>query len=83
MGQGEKVANLTLDQIRHLIKAEGWTSVAELLWRAELGALLLWALVSVPLVAALYFGLRPLFGKIVRKHEAAETEELAPSVPMK
>ncbi|HET9504590.1 MAG TPA: DUF2062 domain-containing protein [Hymenobacter sp.] len=82
LGQGEKVANLTLDQIRHLIKAEGWTSVAELLWRAELGALLLWALASVPLVAALYFGLRPVFRRVVRRHEAAENAELAPPAPV-
>jgi uncharacterized protein (DUF2062 family) len=83
LGQGDKVANLTLEQIRHLIKAEGWASVAELLWRAELGAILIWLVAAVPLVAALYFGLRPVFQKIVRKHEAAENVELAPPAPVK
>jgi uncharacterized protein (DUF2062 family) len=83
LGQGEKVANLTPEQIRHMLKTEGWTSVVELLWRAELGALLLWALASVPLVAVLYFGLRPVFRRVVRKHEATENEVLAPSGSMK
>jgi uncharacterized protein (DUF2062 family) len=83
LGQGEKVAHLTLDQIRHMISTEGWTSVVQLLWRAELGALLLWALAAVPTVAALYFGLRPLFRKIVRKQETTEAVEtgIAPPVP--
>lgn len=79
LGQGDKVANLTLNQIRHMLKTEGWTSVAQLLWRAELGAILIWLAAAVPLVAALYFGLRPLFRKILRKHEAAEKMEAAPA----
>jgi len=84
LGQGEQVANLTLTQIRHMISADGWTSVVQLLWRAELGALLLWAVAAVPTVAALYFGLRPLFRKIVRKHEATEavTAGVSPPVPV-
>ena len=82
LGQGDKVASLTLDQIRHLIKVEGWTSVAQLLWRAELGAILIWLVASVPLVAALYFGLRPVFRRIVRKHEAAEATEMVPPAPV-
>ena len=83
LGQGEQVANLTLTQIRHMISADGWISVVQLLWRAELGALLLWAVAAVPTVLALYFGLRPLFRKIVRKHEAAEMVETGqvPPVP--
>jgi uncharacterized protein (DUF2062 family) len=82
LGHGEQVANLTLTQIRHMISSKGWGSVVELLWRAELGALLLWALAAVPTVLALYFGLRPLFQKLVRKHEAAETVALAPPAPV-
>ena len=70
LGQGDKVAHLTLDQIKHMVHAEGWGSVVQLLWRAELGALLLWALAAGPLVAALYFGLRPVFKKVLRKQEA-------------
>lgn len=72
LGQGEKVANLTFEQIKHMSRAEGWGSVLHLLWRAELGALILWALAAVPVVAALYLGLKPLFGKLLKRHEAAE-----------
>ena len=74
LGQGEKVANLTLDQIKHMIKVEGWGSVIQLLWRAELGAVIIWLAVSVPLVAAVYFGLRPVFRKVLKRQEEKEAE---------
>lgn len=83
LGQGERVATLTLTQIRHMVSTEGWGSVAQLLWRAEVGALLLWAVAAVPTVAALYVGLRPLFSKIGRRHEATEAVAAAPPVPIK
>ena len=73
LGQGDKVASLTLDQIKHMIKAEGWGSVVQLLWRAELGAIILWLAASVPLVAALYFGLRPVFRKVLKREEEKTT----------
>ncbi|MFD1872831.1 DUF2062 domain-containing protein [Hymenobacter bucti] len=72
LGQGEKVAHLTFEQIKHMGSTEGWGSVLHLLWRAELGALMLWALAAVPVVAALYVGLKPLFAKLITRHEAAE-----------
>ena len=72
LGQGEKVAHLTFEQIKQMGSTEGWGSVLHLLWRAELGALLLWALAAVPVVAALYVGLKPLFGKLIKRHEDAE-----------
>jgi uncharacterized protein (DUF2062 family) len=72
LGQGDKVANLTLDQIKHMIKAEGWGSVVQLLWRAELGAILIWAVAAVPLVLALYVGLQPLFRKVLKRQEEKE-----------
>ena len=56
--------NLSLTQLRHLF-ADDWRAALHLLWRAELGALLLWLLASVPLVAVLYFVLRPLFRRLV------------------
>lgn len=77
LGQGQQVAHLTLAQIRHMVSADGWGSVLHLLWRAELGALLLWALAAVPVVAALYVGLQPLFRKFIKRHEAAEAEAVA------
>jgi uncharacterized protein (DUF2062 family) len=80
LGQGKQVAHLTLEQVKHMISADGWGSVLHLLWRAELGALMLWALAAVPTVAALYVGLQPLFRKFIKRHEEAETEAEAKAV---
>jgi len=55
--------DFSLSQVRHLF-AEDWRAALHLLWRAELGALLLWLLASVPLVAVLYYVLRPLFRRL-------------------
>ena len=55
--------NLSLTQVRHLFAAD-WRAALHLLWRAELGAVVLWLLASVPLVAVLYFVLRPLFRRL-------------------
>lgn len=74
LGQGEQVAHLTLTQIKHLIHVEGWGGVFHLLWRAELGGLIIWALAAVPVVAALYVGLQPLFRRFIKRHEDAEAE---------
>jgi uncharacterized protein (DUF2062 family) len=71
MGQGDKVAHLTVASIRHLIDHEGWGAAGKLLWRAELGALLLWALLSVPVVAGLYFILRAVFRRVLAKQVTA------------
>ena len=71
LGHGKEVAHLSIDQIKHLISTEGW-GVLHLLWRAELGALMIWAVAAVPVVLALYVGLQPLFRKLVKRHEAAE-----------
>lgn len=69
LGQGDKVADLTLPALRQLIAREGWQAIVQLLWRAELGALLLWAVACVPLVALLYFGLRAVFRRVLSKQE--------------
>jgi uncharacterized protein (DUF2062 family) len=71
MGQGDKVAHLTVDRIRELIAHEGWAAVGKLLWRAELGALLLWALAAVPLVAILYFVLGAVFRRVLSRQGAS------------
>ena len=75
LGHGREVASLSLDQIRAMVKTEGWGSVLHLLWRAELGALVIWAVAAVPVVLALYFGLRPLFRRFLSRHEQAETAQ--------
>lgn len=72
MGQGDKVANLTVASLRQLIDHEGWQAVGKLLWRAELGALLLWAVAMVPLVALLYFVLRIVFRRVLAKQAVVE-----------
>lgn len=71
MGQGDKVANLTVASLRQLIATEGWAAVGRLLWRAELGALLLWAVAMVPLVAVLYVTLRAVFRRVLVRQAAA------------
>ena len=71
LGHGQEVAHLSISQIKHLISTQGW-GVLRLLWRAELGALLIWAVAAVPVVLALYVGLQPLFKKLVKRHEEAE-----------
>ncbi|MET4076272.1 DUF2062 domain-containing protein [Hymenobacter sp. UYCo722] len=55
--------SLSLTQVRHLF-AEDWRAALHLLWRAELGALVLWLLASVPLVLVLYAVLKPLFRRL-------------------
>lgn len=72
LGQGREVAHLNLDQIKHMVKTDGWGHVLHLLWRAELGALMLWAVAAVPVVLGLYVGLKPLFQRFITRHEEAE-----------
>lgn len=72
LGQGPAVAHLSVAQIKRMWATEGWQYILHLLWRAELGALLIWAVAAVPVVLLLYVGLRPLFRKVLKKHEAAE-----------
>lgn len=76
LGHGRQVANLTLQQIRHSIKTEGWGTVLHLLWRAELGALLIWAVAAVPVVLGLYVALRPVFRHFIQQHEMSNAEGL-------
>lgn len=71
LGHGRAVAGLNITKLKHMISADGW-GVLHLLWRAELGALMIWAVAAVPVVIALYFGLKPLFKKVVRRQEEAE-----------
>jgi uncharacterized protein (DUF2062 family) len=72
LGQGREVAHLSLDQIKHMVKIDGWGHVLHLLWRAELGALMIWAVAAVPVVLGLYLALRPLFRKFLKRQEEEE-----------
>jgi len=62
--------DLSLDHVRQLLTHD-WRAALHLLWRAELGALVLWLLGAAPLVAVLYFVLRPVFRRIMARRAAA------------
>ena len=70
LGHGEEVRHLRLPELKKLIADDGW-GVLRLLWRAELGAVLIWALASVPVVALLYVGLKPVFKRVLVRQQAA------------
>ena len=76
LGQGNVLDRFTLSQLQHQVRHEPLV-ILRLLWRDELGALLIWVAAAVPIVALLYFGLRPVFQRVVRKHE--ESEALKPA----
>lgn len=70
LGQGHLLSNMGLTQLRQQIATDGW-GVLHLLWRAEVGALLVWALVAAPVVGLLYVGLQPVFKKVLVRQRAA------------
>lgn len=55
--------DLSLAHVRYLF-VHDWRAALQLLWRAEVGAIALWLLAAGPLVAVLFFGLRPLFRRL-------------------
>ncbi|OGX88034.1 hypothetical protein BEN47_09770 [Hymenobacter lapidarius] len=57
---------LTLEHIRYLF-ANDWRGALQLLWRAEVGAMVIWLLGSIPVVAILYFSLRPAFRRMAKR----------------
>jgi uncharacterized protein (DUF2062 family) len=57
---------LTLIQLQHLISHD-WMEAVRLLWRASLGAFLLWLLGMVVLVPGLFYSMRPVFARIARR----------------
>lgn len=77
LGQGGEVAHLNMAQLKQMIKLDGWGHVLHLLWRAELGALMIWAVASVPVVLGLYAALRPLFTRFITRYEQAEEVAVA------
>ncbi|WP_052733017.1 DUF2062 domain-containing protein [Hymenobacter terrenus] len=72
LGHGAQVAHLTIKSLRALIANDGWGAVGRLLWRAEIGALLIWAVAAVPLVTVIYFVLRPVFRRVLARQVEAE-----------
>ena len=82
MGKGHAVAHLTIPGLRLLIGQQGWGAAGRLLWRAQLGALLLWLLAAVPLVAVLYFVLRAVFRRVLARQASALAESRASAFPV-
>ena len=73
---GASAQDLRVSSIRHLL-ATNWREALRLLWRAELGALALWAVGGAALVGILYLVLKPVFARIVaRQGNASLNEEL-------
>lgn len=66
-------ATLSLAQIRHQFLHPTAAGVA-LLWRASLGAMLIWAGAMVPLTFLLYRGLRPLLERLLARLRKAKPE---------
>ena len=71
MGESHQVAHLSLRSLRRLIYQEGWGAAGRLLWRAQLGALLLWLLGAIPVVIMLCFGLRVVFRRMLARQATA------------
>ncbi|QIX60044.1 DUF2062 domain-containing protein [Hymenobacter sp. BT18] len=67
---GGHAPQLTLSRLQYYF-AHDWAGGLQLLWRAELGALLLWAGLSVPLGLLLYLGLQPVFKRLAARQPAA------------
>ncbi|GAA4365370.1 hypothetical protein GCM10023185_35580 [Hymenobacter saemangeumensis] len=64
-GATEK-SELTVHSIKQLF-ANDWRAALQLLWRAELGAISIWLLAGMPLIAILFYALRPMFRKMAAK----------------
>jgi uncharacterized protein (DUF2062 family) len=63
---GNTGPELTLTQLQYLF-GHDWLAALRLLWHAMLGALVLWALASVPVGLVLNFALRPVFRRLLAK----------------
>jgi uncharacterized protein (DUF2062 family) len=61
---------LTLANVRHLF-ANDWRAALHLLWRAEVGAMVIWLLAAIPVVALLYVVLKPLFKRFIKERQVA------------
>ena len=66
-----RVPALTLNKLQHLF-ATDWLAALHLLWHALLGGLALWAGASLVLGPALYFALRPVLSRVLRRQAERE-----------
>ncbi|WP_201980191.1 DUF2062 domain-containing protein [Hymenobacter rubidus] len=63
---GATAQDMTVDSLRHLL-ATNWRGALRLLWRAELGALLLWLVGGAVAVGVLYVVLKPVFRRLAAR----------------
>lgn len=63
---GASAPDLSVSSVRHLL-ATNWREALHLLWRAELGALALWAVSGTVLTTVLYFVLKAVFTRIAAR----------------
>ena len=63
---GASAQDLSVSGVRHLL-ATNWREALHLLWRAELGALALWAVGGTVLTVVLYFVLKAVFTRIAAR----------------
>ncbi|RTQ51664.1 DUF2062 domain-containing protein [Hymenobacter gummosus] len=62
-------AHISLERLQYLLSHD-WQAALQLFWRAEVGALLLWLVGSIPVGLALYALLVPLFRRVARRQQA-------------
>ncbi|AYA36191.1 DUF2062 domain-containing protein [Hymenobacter oligotrophus] len=67
-------SQITLARVQYLLSHD-WAAALQLFWRAEVGALILWLLGSVPVVLVLYAGLLPVLRGVARRQAAAQAAE--------
>ncbi|MBO3270961.1 DUF2062 domain-containing protein [Hymenobacter defluvii] len=70
---GANAQTLTMGRVRYLFTHD-LGGAFTLLWRAELGALLLWLVAAVPLGLILYFSARPIYQGLLQKKALKELE---------
>lgn len=72
---------LTFERIKYLFSHD-WRGALSLLWRAQVGALALWALAAGPLAVVTYVALKPVFRRMARRNapspQEAQPENLTP-----
>lgn len=71
---GPSGSQITLARVQYLLSND-WAAAFQLFWRAEVGALLLWLIGSIPVVLALYAGLLPVFRRVARRQAAKAAVE--------
>ncbi|KUG08737.1 hypothetical protein ASU33_11410 [Solirubrum puertoriconensis] len=71
---GPSGSQITLARVQYLLSHD-WAAALQLFWRAELGALILWLLGSIPVTLALYAGLLPILRRVARRQAAAQVAE--------